>query len=79
MSTKSFERTYEIDTEGAPFAPLTPAQRAGLTHRLRNDAADEGHELGETVVVSRRGTIGGVFSVLVRADVVGATEEEADQ
>lgn len=74
MSTsakKTIERTYDIDTEGAPFGPLTSAQKAGLTTRLRADAKKEGlGELGETRFGSRSGTIGGVFKV-----TVSATEE----
>lgn len=77
--SKHFERTYDLDTKGAPLGPLTAAQRGGMTTRLRKDAEKEGisEPLGETEVVGMSGDIGGVMAVTVRA-VVGPTEAETD-
>lgn len=76
--SKSFSRTYPVDTKGAPFGDLTRSQLGGLTTRLRADAKKEGLTLGDTEVVSRAGTIGGVFDVTVRA-VVSPTEKTEAQ
>lgn len=68
--TKHFERTYDLDTEGAPLGPLTPAQMGRLTKALRADGRKEEHEVfGETEVVSMSGDIGGVMRVTVRTSV----------
>lgn len=76
--SKTFERTYEVDTEGGPLAPLTSKQKAGLTRRLRAEAKKEGvADLGDTAVVSTAGDIGGVLSVTVRA-TAGEQPTETD-
>jgi hypothetical protein len=73
--TKHFERTYDLDTEGAPLGPLTPAQMGRLTKALRADGRKEEHQtFGDTEVVSMSGDIGGVMRVTVRTSV-GEPEE----